>query len=138
MWAKYVPFYLCQRMRSVRQQRFFTSSQHKKKLFKIRIHQQFASVCYAYGSNLLAYTAHTVTNHQIFCAFLAYAGHAANCQRVLRMRQPIASVCCAYGSNLLAQTAHEVAKTKWPVSHPSVKNVTFLFHPYSPLHIETS
>jgi hypothetical protein len=36
---------------------------------------------------------------------------------------------------LLAYTAHAVAKTKWPVSHPSVKNVKFLFQPSSSLPI---
>ena len=85
----------------------------------LRIRQQFASVCCAYGSNLLAYNAHTVTNRQIFCALLA----------MLRMRQPIASVSCVCSSNLLALTAHAVAKTKWPVSNPSVKYVKILFHP---------
>ena len=115
-----------------------------------RMRQHFASVCGAYGSKLLAQTAHTV----------------AICQRRRRMRQQIASVGGAYGSNLLAQTAHAVAKpckivcfasvdgaygsnllayaahavakTKWPVSHPSVKNVKILFQPSSPLPIQTS
>ena len=59
-----------------------------------RMRQHFASVCGAYGSKLLAQTAHTV----------------AICQRRRRMRQQIASVGGAYGSNLLAQTAHAVAK----------------------------
>ncbi len=39
------------------------------------------------------------------------------------------TVCCACGRNLLAQTSHVVAKKKWPVCHPSVKNVKILFHP---------
>jgi hypothetical protein len=46
-----------------------------------------------------------------------------------------ASVDGAYGSKLLAYAAHAVAKTKWPVSHPSIKNVKILFLPSSPLPI---
>ncbi len=118
----------------------------------LRMRQHFASAHCAYGSKFLAHASHTVSIYKhmlriwqqfasvhcaygnkssnILCFASLYAAHAvANCQCMLRMRQPIASVCCACGSNLLAQTAHAVAKTKWPVSHPSVKNVKFLFHP---------
>ncbi len=113
----------CQRTLRIGQQIASAHCAYSSKLLCIR--QQFARVCCAYGSNLLAYTAHMVTNSQIF-----YALHAvANCQRMPGMRQPIASVCCTCGSNLLAQTVHAVAKAKWPISHPSVKNVKFLFHP---------
>jgi hypothetical protein len=38
----------------------------------------------------------------------------------------------------LYPTAQVVAKTKWPISNPSVKNVKLLFQPSSPLPIETS
>ena len=162
MWARCAPFYLCQRMRRLRWQRFLTLSQRRKKvvsdppevyfecvkvaffefslfhwlklLVKMaklacdelcqrmrRMRQQFASVCGACGSTLLAYAAHTVANCQrirrirqqnrVKMSFLqAYAAHAvANCQRMRRMRQQIASVCGACGSNLLAQAAHTLA-----------------------------
>ncbi len=101
-----------------------------------RRRQQFASIC---GSNLLAQTSHTVAicqrtrriqqqNRVKLCVLLAQTAHTvANCQRMRHMRQHFASVDSAYGSNLLAQTAQAVAKTKWPVSHPSVKNVKILF-----------
>ncbi len=97
-----------------------------------RMRQLFASVCGPCGSSLLAKSCKN--------EFLqAYAAHAvANCQRMRCMRQHFASVYGACGSNLLQQTAHAVAKTKWPVSHPSVKNVKLLFQPLSPLPIETS
>ncbi len=112
-----------------------------------RIRQQFASVC---GSKLQAQTAHTVAicqrtrrmrqqNSVKLCVLLAQTAHTvANCQPMRRMRQHFASVYGACGSNLLAQAAHAVAKTKWPVSYPSVKNVKLLFQPSSPLQIETS
>ncbi len=44
----------------------------------------------------------------------------------------------AHVSQLLAQTVHAVAKTKLPVSNPSVKNAKYLFQPSSPLPIGTS
>ncbi len=175
MWARYVPFYLCQRMRRLRQQRFLTLSQRKKKVvsdppevylnvskqlllnfhfshqFKLdlvkmanlacdllcqrmwRMGQKIASVDGAYGSNLLAYTAHAVAKPCKIVCFAcidgAYGSKLLNCQRMRRMWQHFASVDGACGINLLAQTAHAVAKTKWPVSHPSVKNVKLLFQP---------
>ncbi len=163
MWAKYLPFYLCQRMRSVHQQQFFTLIQHKKKVVSdsfevhlkvskqlflifhfflwlkldlvkmaklacdqlcqrtLRIRQQIASTHCAYGSTLLALTAHKVArcqrtlrmrqqNRVKLCSLQAYAAHAvALCQRTLRLRQQIAIVCFAYGSNLQAYAAHTVA-----------------------------
>ncbi len=170
MWARYLPFYLCQRMRRLRWQRFLTLSQRKKKVvsdppevhlnvskqlffnfhffhwLKLNLvkmaklacdelcqrmrpmRQQFASVCGACGSKLLAYAAHTVENCQrrrrirqqnrVKMSFasvcgsklLAYAAHAvAKCQRMWRMRQQLASVDGAYASKLLAYAPHTVA-----------------------------
>ncbi len=161
MWARYVPFYLCQLMRRLRQQRFLTLRQHKKvdsdspevhlnlskQLFLIfhffhwfkldlvkiaklacdqlcqrmlRMRQHFASAHCAYGSKLLAHTAHAIAKScknvffaSVCCAcgskLLAQTAHAVTtCQRMLRILQQFASVCCAYGSNLLAYTAHSV------------------------------
>ncbi len=92
MWARFVQFFLCQRMRRLRWQRFLTLSQRKKKLvsdhpevhffhwFKLdlvkmaklacdelcqrmrRMRQHFASICGTCGSTLLAYAAHTLAN----------------------------------------------------------------------------
>ncbi len=112
-----------------------------------RMRVQIAIVDGACGSKLLAYAAHAVANcqrtrrmryqnHVKLCVLLAQMAHAvALCQRMRRMRQQSASVDSAYGSNLLAQTAHAVAKTKWPVSHPSVKNVKILFQPSRPIEL---
>ncbi len=102
--------------------RLFLRLRGVKKFFKIatcyrrrRIRQQIA-----YGSTLLAQTAHAVAKTigytrrtrisvDIACGstLLVYAG--ANCQRRRRIRQQFASVCGACSSKLLAQTAHTVA-----------------------------
>ncbi len=75
----------------------------------LRILQHFDSSHCAYGSKLLAHTAHAVAKSCKNGFLQAYAAHAvANCQRMLRIRQQFASVCCSYGSNLPAYTAHIV------------------------------
>ncbi len=89
-----------------------------KKIFKIatcqrrrRIRQQIASVCAAYGSTLLAQTAHAVAKtigytRRTRISVLQTSHAVALCQR---MRLQIASVDGAYGSNLLAYAVHAVA-----------------------------
>ncbi len=112
-----------------------------------RMRVQIAIVDGTCGRKLLAYAVANCQrtrrlrqqNRVKLCVLLAQTAHAvALCQRMRHMRQQSVSVDGAYGSNLLAQTAHAVAKTKWLVSHPSVKNVKILFQPSSPLPIETS
>ena len=132
MWARYISFYLCQRMRRLHQQQFLTLSQRKKKVVTDppEVHLNVSKQLFLNFHFFHWFKLDFVKMAKLACDLL--------CQRMRRMRQHFASVDGAYGSNLLAQTAHVVAKTKWPVSHPSVKNVKFLFQPSSPLPIETS
>ncbi len=101
----------------------------------LRILQHFASVCCAYGSNLLAYTAHTVTNCQLYCALLA----------MLRMRQqkqmahisPICKKCKIFISSLKSPTYRDFmikksSKSKRSKSHTWAPFTSFGLPP-SPL-----
>ncbi len=102
----------------------------------LRMREHIASIYCACSINLLAYTAHTVTNCQrplciwqqllvqsVHRNLLALTAHTlANCQQnahavanfqhTLCIRQPIACVKCTHGSKLLAQTAHAGRKNK--------------------------
>ncbi len=102
MWATYLPFYLCQRMRSVRQQRFFTLSQHQKKVvsdsFEVRLKV----------STQLFLIFHFFRWLKLDLVKMAKLACDQLCQRTLRIRQQIACAHCAYGSTLLAHTAHTV------------------------------
>jgi hypothetical protein len=71
MWARYVYHFI-----------FLYTAHTLATIFHFELAQKKSCLRFAYSSNLqpLAYTAHTVTNRQIFCALLAYAAHAvANC-----------------------------------------------------------
>ena len=103
MWARYVPFYLCQRMRSVRQQRFFTLSQHQKKVVSdsFEVHLKVSKQLF-----LIFHFFHCL---KLYLGKLAKLACDQLCQRTLRIQQQIASERCTYGSQLLAHTAHTVA-----------------------------
>ncbi len=68
--------------------------------------------CTACGSKLLAQTAHAVAKP---CKIVCFASVDGACGSTLLAYVAHAVAKCQY--------AHAVAKTKWPVSHPSVKNV---------------
>ncbi len=135
MWARYVPFYLCQCMRRLHQQRFLALSQNKKKVVsdspevQLNVSKQlFLNFHFFHwlkldfvkmaklACDLLCQRMRRMRQHfASVCGacgsfLLAYAAHAvATCQRRRRIRQQIASACAAQGSTLLAQTAHTVA-----------------------------
>ncbi len=83
--------------------------------------QQFASVCAAYGSKLLAQAAHAVAKsckNELFASVCGACGSklqvyaalaVAICQRMRRLRQQFATVDGAYASKLLAYAPHTVA-----------------------------
>ncbi len=105
MWARYVSFYLCQRMRHLRQQRFLTLSQNKKKVVSDspEVHLNVSKQLFLNFHFLHWFILYLVKMAKLACDLL--------CQRMRRMQQHVASVCGAYASKLLAQTAHTLAKS---------------------------
>ncbi len=105
MWARYVPFYLCQCMRSVRYQSLFTLSQHQKKVVSdsFEVHLKVSKYVF-----LIFHFCHWLKLDLVRMAKLACD---QLCQRTLHIRQQIASAHCAYGSKLLLHTVHAVAKS---------------------------
>ena len=105
MWARYVPFYLCQRMRPLRQQQFLTLSQNKKKVVSDfpEVHLNVSKYRFLNFHFFHWFKLDLVKMAKLACDLL--------CQRMRRMRQHFASVCAAYASKLLAQTAHTLAKS---------------------------
>ncbi len=80
------------------QQRFFTLSQHQKKLFQIPLR----SIYRCQNSFFHCLKLDLIKMAKLACDQLCY--------RTLRIRQKIASAHCAYGNTLLAHTAHMEAK----------------------------
>ena len=103
MWARYIAFYLCQRMRRLRWQRFLTLSQRKKKVvsYPPEVHLNVSKQLFLNFHFFHWFKLDLVKMAKLACDLL--------CQRMRRMRQHFASVCGACGSNLLAQTAHTLA-----------------------------
>ncbi len=103
MWARYVPFYLCQRMSRLRQQRFLTLSQNKKKVVSDspEIHLNVSKQLFLNFHFFHWFKLDLVKMAKLACDLL--------CQRMRHMRQHFASVCGACGSMLLAYAAHTQA-----------------------------
>ena len=103
MWPRYVPFYLCQRMRRLRWQRFLTLSQRKKKVvsYPPEVHLNVSKQLFLNFHFFHWFKLDLVKMAKLACDEL--------CQRMRRMRQQIASVHGACGSTLLAYAAHTVA-----------------------------
>ncbi len=102
MWAGYVPFYLCQRMRRLRWQRFLTLSQRQKEVvsYPPEVHLNL--------SKQLFLNFHFFHWLKLYLVKMAKLACDKLCQRMRRMRLQFASACGACGSKLLAQTAHTI------------------------------
>ena len=102
MCPRYVPFYLCQRMRRLRWQRFLTLSQRKKKVVTDppEVHLNVSKQLFLNFHFFHWFKLDLVKMAKLACDLL--------CQR---MRQQFASVCGACGSTLLGYEAHTLAKS---------------------------
>ncbi len=100
MWARYIPFYLCQRMRRLRQQRFLTLSQNKIKVVSDspEVHLNVSKQLFLNFHFFHWLKLDLVKMAKLACDLL--------CQRMRRMRQHFASVCGACGSTLLVYAPH--------------------------------
>ncbi len=107
MWARYIPvlFYLCQRMRRLRQQRFLNLNQRKKKVVSD------PPEVYLNVSKQLFLNFHFFHCFKLDLVKMANLACDLLCQRMRRMRQHFASICGACGSMLLAYAAHTVANS---------------------------
>ncbi len=103
MRPRYVPFYLCQRVRCLRWQQFLTLSQNKKKVVSdspevhLNVSKQFF------------FNFHFFHWFQLDLVKMAKLSCDLVCWRMRRMRQHCASVCGACGSTLLAYAAPMLA-----------------------------
>ncbi len=95
MWARYIPFYLCQSMRRLRQQLFLTLSQKKNKVVSDSHEVHF----HLNVSKKLFLNFHFFHWLKLVLVKMAKLACDLLCQRMRRMRQHFASAC---GRTLLA------------------------------------